>query len=138
MGRINHLAVLATVVLRQAIGFGWYHSHALGDAWMNGLDITPDHMKPTAASFGVAILSAFLFSYTVAWLIQRMRADGWFGGFKIGLVLAFAVGGSAIATHDAFFSAAGVVQPIVAVIDIGHDLLAGAVTGALLGAWRKR
>lgn len=138
MGRINHLAVLVTVVLRQAIGFGWYHSRALGDAWMAGLGITPDQMRPTASSFAVSILAGFLFSYAVAWLIQRTRAEGWFGGLKIGLVLAFAVEGGAIASHYGFFAAAGAIQPIVAAIDIGHDLVAGVVTGILLGAWRKR
>lgn len=138
MGRINHLGVLAAVVLQQAIGFAWYHSGALGDAWMAGLGVTADQMKPTATPFAVSILAAFLFSYAVAWLIQRTRADGWFGGLRIGLVLAFAVAGGAIATHYAFLSASGVLEPIVAAIDIGHDLLTGAVTGILLGAWRKR
>lgn len=137
-GRINHLAVVVTVVLQQVIGFAWYHSRALGDVWMAGLGITPEQMKPTASSFAIAILAAFLFAYAVAWLIQRTRAEGWFGGLRIGLVLAFAVAGSAIATHYAFFAAAGALQPMVAAVDIGHDLLAGAITGILLGAWRKR
>jgi hypothetical protein len=53
-------------------------------------------------------------------------------------VLAVAVAGGTLATHDAFFAAAGAIQPMVAAIDIGHDLLAGAITGILLGAWRKR
>ena len=137
-GRINHLAVLAAVVLQQAIGFGWYHARGLGDIWLGGLGITREQMQPTATSFVVAIVTGFLFAYTVAWLIQRTRSEGWFGGLRIGLVLAFAVGGSAVAMHYAFLAAAGAVQPVVAAIDIGHDLLAGAATGVLLGAWRKR
>jgi len=137
-GRINHLAVLIAVVLQQAIGFAWYHARGLGDMWLAGLGVTRDQMKPTATSFGIAIIAGFLFAYTVAWLIQRTRSEGWFGGLKIGLVLAFAVAGGALATHDAFFAAAGALGPEVAAIDIGHDLLTGAVTGILLGAWRKR
>ena len=92
----------------------------------------------SATSFVVAIVASFLFAYTVAWLLQRTRSEGWFDGLKIGLVLAFAVAGGAIAMHDAFYVAAGAMDPPVAAVDIGHDLLRGTVTGILLGAWRKR
>lgn len=133
MGRINHLAVLVTVVLQQAIGFVWYH-YGFGNIWMAGLGITAEQMQPSAAVFAVAIVAAFLFSYTVAWLIRLTRGDSWFDGFKIGLVLAFAVAGGAIATHYGFLS----IRPIIAAIDIGRELVGGAVTGIILGAWRKR
>ncbi len=133
MGRINHLAVLVTVVLQQAIGFVWYH-YGFGPAWMAGVGITADRMQPTATVFVVAIVAAFLFSYTVAWLLRMTRSDSWFDGFKIGLVLAFAVAGGAIATHYGFLS----IRPIVAAIDIGRELVGGAVTGLVLGIWRKR
>jgi len=133
MGRINHLAVLVTVVLQQALGFVWYH-YGFGSTWMAGVGITADRMQPTATVFVVAIGAAFLFSYTVAWLLRITRSDSWFDGFKIGLVLAFAVAGGSLATHYGFLS----IRPIVAAIDIGRELVGGAVTGLVLGIWRKR
>lgn len=133
MRAINHLAVLATVLLQQVLGFVWYH-WLFGALWLQGLGMTPEDMQGRRWRFAVAILSGFLSSYGLAWLIAATGRRGWAEGLKLGLIVGIAFAGSAVLLHYAFIPKVWPAAPI----DAGVTLAGAALTGLVLGAWPKR
>lgn len=133
--QINHLAVLASVVVLSVLGFLWY-GPLLGDLWMeyNGLDMAGmEANPPSIATWITNLLATVLTVYVLAWLFMNMNVETLAKGALIGFVLSFTFILLSFMTSNLF---AG--RPYgLSWIDGGHSVVAMTIAGAILGVWRK-
>ena len=134
--RINHVAVWVLTAVYLLINFVWYK--ALGNAWLNYHARTKSDIEMTHdyKAYLLAIVAALFLNYALAWLIGKTNSVGAAAGAKIAVLawLAFLfVQHATIAVFSAFETNP---WPIV-LIDMGWLLIAFALSGAVLGGWRK-
>ena len=135
--RINHLAVWILVVIYFLIGWAWYG--IFGEKWLNlhARTMTDIERTHNVGAYALAIVTAIIVNYALAWLIGRLNATNAVVGLKIALLCWFAflfVEYSTIAVFSAFETNP---WPLI-FIDMGRPFIAFAISGLVLGAWRKR
>lgn len=133
VSQINWLAVLLAFVASMAIGFVWYMPAALGNRWMAAIGKTEEDLKNIGGGAGIwlpMMLASALTAILLAVLISKLGLDNALAGawFALVLGLVFRAGGQVI--HNGFAGR----PAAVTVIDAGHDLVAMAVSGAIIGA----
>jgi hypothetical protein len=134
--RINHLAVWVLIVVYFLIGWGWYA--IWGDTWLNlhaktATDIEHTH---SVGAYVLAFVASIIVVYTLAMLISRFNATSPFCGLKIALACWFAFLFVEYATISVFSAFETNPWPLIC-IDMGRPLLGFAISGLVLGAWRK-
>ncbi len=132
VSQINWLAVLLAFVASMAIGFVWYMPAVLGNRWMAAIGKTEDDLKNMSGGAGIwlpMMVAAALTAILLAVLIARLELDNALAGGLLALVmgLVFRAGGHVI--HNGFAGR----PAAVTLIDSGHDLVAMAVSGAIIG-----
>ena len=134
--KINHLAVWTLVVIHQLIGWGWYA--IFGEKWLNlhARTMTDIERTHNVGAYVFAIVTAIVVNYTLAWLISRLNATTAVAGLKIALLCWFGFLFVEHATIAVFSSFETNPWPLI-LIDIGRPFLNFAVSGLVLGAWRK-
>ena len=133
MKPVNHLAIVAAVVLHQALGFLWY-GVLFFNPWLEGLGKTPTGINQSdPIPFILDIAGWFVASYVIAWLIRKTNTASALQGALLGAVLWLGLALPTLVPHYAF---AGL-QATVTVIDALNVLIALVVTGAVLAAWQK-
>jgi hypothetical protein len=134
--RINHAAVWVLVVVHQLIGFGWYA--IFGNVWLNlhAKTMTDIDNPHDVAPYIVAIAASIVVNYALARLLGCLGKDSAVGGLKIAVLCWFAFLFVEHATMSVFSAFGTNPWPLI-LIDTGRSLIAFAVSGAVLGAWRK-
>lgn len=135
--KINHVAVWILVVIHQLVGWGWYA--IFGNIWLNLHAKTMTDIERTHdwIAYLIAIVAAIIVNYALAWLIGRLNATSAAAGLKIALVCWFAflfVEYSTISVFSAFETNP---WPLV-FINMGRPFVAFAISGFVLGAWRRQ
>jgi hypothetical protein len=135
--RINHLAVWILVIVHQLIGWAWYT--IFGDLWLNQHAKTMTDIERThnVGAYVLAVVAAVIINYALAWLLSRLNAASALAGLRIALLCWFAflfAEHSTIAVFSAFETNP---WPLIC-IDMGRPLVAFAISGLVLGAWRKK
>jgi len=133
VSQINWLAVLLAFAATMAIGFVWYMPAVLGNRWMAAIGKTEEDLKNIGGGAGIwlpMMLASALTAILLAVLISKLGLDNALAGawFALVLGLVFRAGGHVI--HNGFAGR----PAAVTVIDAGHDLVAMAVSGAIIGA----
>jgi hypothetical protein len=134
--KINHLAVWILVVIHQLIGWGWYA--IFGDQWLNLHARTMTDIEHThnIGAYVLAFLASISVNYTLAVLIARTNSTGVWCGLKVALACWFAFLFMEYATISVFSAFETNPWPLIC-IDMGRPLLGFAISGLVLGAWRK-
>ena len=134
--RINHLAVWILVVIHQLVGFGWYS--IFGEAWLNyhAKTMTDIERTHSLVPYLIAIVASIFVNYALAWLITRVNATNAIAGLKIAIICWFAFLFVEYATISAFSAFETNPWPIV-LIDMGRPFVAFAISGLVLGGWRR-
>ena len=135
--KINHLAVWILVVVYFLIGWGWYT--VFGEKWLNlhARTMTDIERTHNVSAYLLAFVASIVVNYSLASLIGRLNAASAIAGLKIALLCWFAflfVEYSSIAVFSAFETNP---WPLI-FIDMGRPFFAFAISGLVLGAWRKR
>ena len=135
--KINHLAVWILVVLHQLIGWGWYA--VFGEMWLNyhAKTMTDIERTHSPVPYMIAIVASIFVNYALAWLISRLNATNAIAGLKIAIVCWFAFLFVEYSTISAFSAFETNPWPLV-FINMGRPLVAFALSGLVLGAWRRR
>jgi dipeptide/tripeptide permease len=133
VSQINWLAVLLAFAATMAIGFVWYMPAVLGNRWMAAIGKTEDELKNISGGAGIwlpMMVASALTAILLAVLISKLGLDNPLAGAGFALVvgLVFRAGGHLI--HNGFAGR----PAAVTLIDSGHDLVAMAVSGAIIGA----
>src|ERR1700719_2636951 len=134
--KIHHLAVWILVVVYQLVGWGWYA--IFGEKWLNlhARTMTDIDRTHNWSAYVIAVIAAIVTNYVLAFLLNRVNATNAMAGLKIALVCWFGflfVEYSTISVFSAFETNP---WPLV-LIDMGRPLLGFAISGIVLGAWRK-
>jgi hypothetical protein len=134
--RINHLAVWILVVVHQLIGWGWYA--VFGEMWLNyhAKTMTDIERTHSFSAYLIAFVASIFVNYALAWLISRLNAANAVAGLKIALICWFAFLFVEYATISVFSAFETDPWPLV-FIDMGRPFVAFALSGLVLGAWRK-
>lgn len=130
---INWLAVLLAFVATLAVGFIWYMPPVLGNRWMAAIGKTEEDLKDINGGAGLwlpMILASALTAVLLAVLMAALGVDSTLGGAVFGLAagLVFRAGGHVI--HNGFAGR----PAAVTLIDSGHDVVALALAGTIIGA----
>lgn len=133
--KINHGAVVVSVVFSFILGFLWY-GPIFGDPWMAmvGLDQATIEANPPGAGIWITqIVSSLIQMYVLAWLFVKMNVDSGLKGGMVGLLIGFA-----------FNHMAGMSSGMFALYPYGLSWVTGGFTmvflgvaGFIMGAWRK-
>ena len=134
--KINHLAVWILIVVYFLIGWGWYA--IFGETWLNlhaktATDIERTH---SVSAYGLAFVASIIVNYALAWLIGRCNAKRAVCGFGVAMICWFAFLFVEYATICVFSAFETNPWPLVC-IDMGRPFVGFAVSGLVLGAWRK-
>ena len=130
---INWLAVLLAFISSMVVGFVWYMPAVLGRKWMEAIGKTEDDLKNIEGGAGIWLPMMFASAITsilLAVFISALDANTFWGGAFVGIIigLIFRAGGHVI--HNGFAGR----PSAVTLIDSGHDVLALAIAGAIIGA----
>ncbi len=133
--KINHLAVLVSVVLLFVLGFLWY-GPIFGEQWMGmvGLDQAKIEANPPGAGIWVTnVISAVVSMYALAWLFTRLNVQSAMDGAKYALIIGVAFVLLSTMTSNMFAQ-----RPYgLAWITAGNTTVGFVIGGIVLGAWRK-
>src|ERR1700736_1238611 len=134
--KINHPAVLILVAVYFLIGWGWYA--VFGEMWLHYHAKTMTDIERThnVGAYVMAIVGSIFVNYALAWLIGRLNAASAVKGLKIAMICWFAFLFIEYATICVFSAFETNPWPLV-FIDMGRPFLGFAVSGVVLGAWRK-
>ena len=135
--KINHLAVWILAVVYFLIGWGWYA--IFGETWLNLHARTTTDIERThnISAYLLAFVAAIFVNYALAWFLGRLNAANPVTGLKIALVCWFAFLFVEYATISVFSAFETNPWPLI-LIDMGRPLIGFAISGLVLGAWRKR
>ena len=135
--RINHVAVWILVIVHQLVGWGWYA--IFGNIWLNLHAKTMTDIERTHdwIAYVTAIIASIFVNYALAWLISRLNAVSAMAGLKIALLCWFAFLFVEYATIAVFSAFETNPWPLI-FIDMGRPFVAFAISGLVLGAWRKQ
>lgn len=130
--KINHLAILACVVVGQIVPMIWYSSFST--PWMTGHHITLEQgQNSPPTSYIVAIVYSIISAYTMAYLFKRMNVNSMADGLKTAFLIGFAFTLMYSMTNNLF-----TFKPYYLTwIDGGVFVVVYAIFGVILGAWRK-
>jgi hypothetical protein len=135
--KIHHLAVCVLVVIHFFIGLGCYA--LFGEAWLNYnartmTDIEPPH---SAVPYLIAIVAAIVVNYALAWLFAKLHVAHALTGLTIALICWFGFLFVQYASISVFSAFETNPWPLI-LINMGRPFIAFAISGIVLGAWRRR
>lgn len=134
---INHLAVWILIVIHQLIGGLWY-GLIFNNLWLNlHAKTMSDIESPTnPGPYVVAIIASIFVNYALAWLFGRLNISHAVAGLKIALICWFCFLFVEHSTISAFSAFGTNPWPLV-FLDMGRAFLTFAMSGLILGAWRR-
>ena len=127
----TYLAVLASVLAHQMLGFLWYGVLPWAGPRVQALGKPLSELQmvdPLALAIDVA--GWVLASYTIAWLVRRFDIVDAASGAALGVALGIGIGLPALVPHYAF---AGI-APLVTIVDAANLLVALGLSGAIVAA----
>ena len=132
---LNYLAIIVGVVINQVLGAAWYRTWA--KPWMAEVGLTMEDMEAMKGTtmqwfpYVVAIVSALVFTFVLALLIQGMDASGAAEGLLLGLLVSIGAIATSYATTYSFESR----SLRLLLINTGYPVISYAIIGILLAAW---
>jgi len=136
MAGINHLAAIVAGLAHFALGAVWYTVFA--QSWMAGIGKTQAQLTAEHAGsplpYVIAIVTAVIVAYTIAWLLPRLDAQSAGGGIRIGVTLSLTLVATTIALNYGFEG-----RPMsLWLINSGYMVVGMGVMGAIVGGWKKK
>lgn len=130
---VNLWAVLVCVVIGQVIPALWYS--IFSEEWMalNGFTVEQIKSATSPVPYLASIVSTSFMAYTMAWVFTKIPVKSFVTGFLIGLLFGIVFVLFETIVKDMFS-----MRPLaLSLIDGGVSVIVYAITGTILGAWRK-
>ncbi|WP_138477629.1 DUF1761 domain-containing protein [Dyadobacter bucti] len=130
---VNLWAVLVCVVIGQIIPALWYNMFS--EQWMalSGFKMQDIKTATSPVPYLASIVSTSFMTYTLAWVFTKIPVKSLLAGFLTGLLFGVVFILFEIIVRDMF-----AMKPLLlSFIDGGVMVIVFAVTGTILGVWRK-
>lgn len=130
---VNLWAVLVCVVIGQVVPALWYS--AFSEQWVALNGFTMEQMKAanSPVPYLASIVSSSFMAYTLAWVFTKIPVKSLLAGFLIGLLF-----GVVFVLFDLIVKDMFSLRPLLlSLIDGGVSVIIYAITGSILGIWRK-
>jgi len=136
MNGINHIAVWVAGIVHFMLGAGWYT--VFSRAWLAGIGRTEAQLMAEQPNemmhLLIAVVVAVVIAYAIAVLLPTLGAQTAIAGARTGGALALALIATTLAMNYAFE-----VRPLTLwLINAGYMVVGMAITGAIIGGWRKK
>jgi hypothetical protein len=130
---VNLWAVLVCVVIGQIIPALWYN--IFSEQWMalSGFRMQDIKTATSPVPYLASIVSTSFMTYTLAWVFTKIPVKSLLAGFLTGLLFGVVFILFEIIVRDMF-----AMKPLLlSLIDGGVMVIVFAITGTILGGWRK-
>lgn len=132
IGTVHPLPVIVVAVIIFLIGFLWYNPKVFGSLWAETLGVRMDEMECSVwhmvGGFAMALIKAWVMALLVDWTAVTSIVQGVTLGFFVWL-------GFIATTH--FSDVLWAKKPYKTyLINVGYELLALIVMGAIFAMWR--
>jgi ABC-type uncharacterized transport system permease subunit len=131
--KINIVAVIVLALAHQVLNFGWYT--LAGDSWLTAANLTVPQIEANQSplSYLASMVAAFLACWMLAWLFVQLKVES----LVQGILYAISFYGCFLffqsLTKDMFH-----LHPLrLTLINEGINFINFALSGAVLGAWKK-
>jgi hypothetical protein len=130
---INYIAVLVVTVINMALGGFWYSQSGFGRAWLGLVGIRMEDCDPSVAKKGmvIALLSALIRTYVLAWLVALTGTLGILPGLRLGLWIGLGLMAITMAPQYYFPQRPRKLY----LIDAGHVVTAVVLSTVILSVW---
>jgi len=132
----RHLAVWIAAIVFFVLGAIWYS--VLSVQWLAAIGKTADQMSREQGGsplpFVVGFVAILVMCYTLAWLIDRIEARTFAGGMALGATVGAGLLSANLALNYGFESRGVALWVINAV----YVIVSLAVSGAIIGGWKRR
>ena len=130
---VNLWAVLVCVVVGQVLPALWYMSFS--ETWMalNGFTMEKVQSENSPVPYLASIVSSAFMAYTVAWIFTKIPVRSLINGLLTGLIF-----GTVFVLFETIVKDMFSMRPLLlSFIDGGISVIVYAITGGILGFWRK-
>ena len=135
--KTNHLAVIVSALVYFVIGGLWFGA-LFSRPWMAAVGKTAEELQkttmPVGALYVLAFITSLILCYTLNALLQRGGKQSAGEGVKLGIGLWI---GIVATTAGPIFMFSGLSLRLF-LLDTGYPLVAMIISGAIIGAWRKK
>ncbi|WP_221390776.1 DUF1761 domain-containing protein [Dyadobacter sp. NIV53] len=130
---VNLWAVLVCVVIGQIIPALWYS--AFSEIWISLNGFTPEQLKMAVSPipYLASIVSSSFVAYTMAWIFTKIPVKSLLTGFLTGLLFGIVFVLFETIVKDMF----SMRTLLLSIINGGSSVVVYALSGAVLGVWRK-
>ena len=131
----RHLAVWVASIVFFILGAIWYS--VMQAPWLAGIgksmsEITTAH-GTSPMPYVVGFVAILVMCYTLAWLIQRLRAASLLAGFRLGAIVAIGFIAATLALNYGFEARSVTLWLINSV----YVVVGLALAGAIIGGWKR-
>lgn len=130
---VNLWAVLVCVVIGQIIPAAWYYLFTEQWTTLNGFEKPAMDSANSSVPYLASIVSSAFTAYTIGWVYTKIPIKSGYHGFLIGLLFGIVFVLFEIIVKDMFSKRA----LELSLIDGGVSVIVYAITGFILGIWRK-
>ncbi len=129
---IEWLAVVLATIATFVVGFAWYHPRTLGPLWMRLVGLTEEEIRAASpARFVATGVVALVTAVVLNVLMVELSVLSVGGGALLGAFLGFVMRAGNQVIHHGFE-----LRPhALTLVNGGHDVVALAVAGAIIGAF---
>ncbi len=133
LGDINWLAVLASVIAAQVIGFLWY-GPLFGKKWMAALGRTEEDIRAEGPgpAILVGIIHSLLTATALAIILTASDSPDVGDGITVALLTGIAFAAATVVTQAQYENR----PPVTTWLYAGYLVVSTAVMGVILGAWQ--
>lgn len=130
---INWLAVLVAAIIRMAVGFAWYSPPLLLKPWQALTGVTPETMKAgLTKAMVVDVIASLVMAFALANIIVGANITDWLNGALAGFWVWLGFQAALLVSLWGYENRS---LKLIA-INLGNNLIALVLMGALLAVWR--
>ncbi|MBN9316873.1 MAG: DUF1761 domain-containing protein [Devosia sp.] len=130
---INWLAVIVAAIIRMAVGFVWYSPPVLLKPWQALTGVTPETMRAgMGKAIGIDVIASLVMAFILLHAVTYAGATNIFTGAAVGALNWLGFMATLMISLWGYENR----SPKLIAINLGNNLIALVLMGALLAVWK--